>query len=101
MHLREKDTTNKRTELERYLNESFVDGDDQLDILIWWTIKFLWFSIISRMVRDLLATPISTYVFKSAFSIGSKVLDAFISSLNPPMTEADICVQNWLKTTIH
>jgi len=28
------------------------------------------------------------------------VLDTFRSSLNPPMDEALICAQNWLRTTI-
>jgi len=35
-HLREKDTIDRKNELERYLNEFVVDGDDQLDILVWW-----------------------------------------------------------------
>jgi len=47
------------------------------------------------MVRDMLATPISTIGFESAFSIKGRILDAFKSSLNQPMVEALICVQNW------
>jgi len=33
-HLREKGTRGRKSELEMYLNESVIDGDDQLDILI-------------------------------------------------------------------
>jgi len=52
------------------------------------------------MVRDVLATPISTVASESAFSTRGRVLDVFRSYLNPPMAEALICAQNWLKTTI-
>ena len=99
-HLREKDTIDRKNELERYLNESVVDGDDQLDILVWWKINTSQFPILSRMVRDVLATPISTIASESAFSTGGRVLDTLRSSLNPPMVEALICAQNWLRTTI-
>jgi len=99
-HLREKDTIDRKNKLERYLNEYVVDGDDQFDILVWWKINSSRFPILSRMVRDVLATPISTVASKSAFSTGGRVLDTFRSSLNPPMAEALICAQNWLRTTI-
>jgi len=99
-HLREKDTIDRKNELERYLNEFVVDGDDQLDILVWWKINSSRFPILSRMVRDVLATPISTIASESAFSTGGRVLDTLRSSLNPPMVEALICAQNWLRTTI-
>lgn len=50
------------------------------------------------MVRDVLATLISTIVFESAFSIGSRVLDAFRSSLNLPTVK--ILTKIWLETII-
>jgi len=99
-HLREKDTIDRKNESERYLNESVVDGDDQLDILVWWKINSSRFPILSRMVRDVLATPISTVASESAFSTRGMVLDTFRSSLNPPMAGVLIYAQNWLRTTI-
>jgi len=62
--------------------------------------KLSQFPILSRMVRDVLATPISTISSESAFNIGGRVLDTLRSSLNPPMAEALICAQNWLRITI-
>jgi len=56
--------------------------------------------ILSRVVRDELATPISIVPSKSAFSTGGRNLDAFKRYLNSPMVEALICAQNWLRTTI-
>jgi len=38
-NLREKDSIDRKNELERYLNESIVDGGDLIDILVWWKIN--------------------------------------------------------------
>jgi len=99
-HLREKYTVYRKNELERHLNEFVVNGDDKLNILDWWKINSSWFPILSRMVRDVLATPISTIAYESAFNTEGRVLDAFKICLNPSMVEALICAQNWLKTTM-
>nr|KYP42980.1 Putative AC9 transposase [Cajanus cajan] len=90
----------RKNELERYLNETCIDVDDTFDILVWWKQNSSRFPILSKMVRDILATPVSIVSLESAFSTGGRVLYAFRSSLNPQMAEALICAQNWLRSTI-
>jgi len=71
-----------------------------LIVFVWWKINSSRFSILSKMVRDVLTTPISIVAFESAFNIGSMVLNVFIISLYPPMVETLIYAQNWLRSTI-
>ncbi|KAL2904766.1 putative AC transposase [Bienertia sinuspersici] len=48
-----------------------------------------------KMARDILAIPLSTIVFKSAFRKGGRILDSFHTSLTARMAEGRICAQNW------
>ena len=45
----------------------------------------------------MLAVPISTVAFESAFSMQGRILDSFRSSLVPEMVQSLICTQNWLQ----
>lgn len=49
------------------------------------------------MARDVLAIPISTVPFKSAFSIGGNVLNPFCSSFNSSTVKVLICARDWLR----
>ncbi|KAK7331047.1 hypothetical protein VNO77_25257 [Canavalia gladiata] len=100
-HLREKSSIDDKNELDRYLAESCVDGDDKFDVLLWWKQNSSRFPFLSCMARDIFAIPVSTVASESAFSTGGRVLDTFRSSLSPEMTEALICSQNWLKPNVH
>nr|GEW70397.1 hypothetical protein [Tanacetum cinerariifolium] len=84
-----------KTELDRYLNEDVEDESDKFDILNWWKVNSPRFPVLSLLARDVLAIPISTGVSESVFSTGGRVLDAFRSSLNPPVVESLICTQDW------
>ena len=73
---------------------------DDFDILQWWKINSSRFPILSVMVRDILAIPISTVASESTFSIGGRVLDPFKSSLSPKLTQALLCAQDWLHPSL-
>lgn len=98
-HLKEKDSIDKQNELERYLEEANIKIPN-FDILLWWKQNSTRYPILSTMVRDVLASPVSTVASESAFNTGGRVLDTYRSSLNPEMAEALICTQNWVKSTI-
>ncbi|KAL9677770.1 hypothetical protein QQ045_015606 [Rhodiola kirilowii] len=91
-------TTLEKYELERYLEDDIVDeiDDPGFDNLNWWNTNLLSYKILSVMVRDVLAIPVSTVASESCFSTSGRVLDVFCSSLSPRMVEALICTQNWM-----
>jgi hypothetical protein len=99
-HLKQKESVVKKNELERYLDEERADDDVSFDILVWWKQNSCRYPVLSTMVRDVLATPVSTVASESAFNTGGRVLDTYRSSLSPQMAEALICAQNWLKPTL-
>ncbi|CAL1389175.1 unnamed protein product [Linum trigynum] len=88
------------SELERYLKVNLEDDEDKtFDILAWWKKHSGEYPIVSLMARDVLAIPVSTVAYESAFSTGGRVLDTFRSSLTPLVVESLICCQNWLRSS--
>ncbi|GKD32793.1 zinc finger BED domain-containing protein RICESLEEPER 2-like protein, partial [Tanacetum coccineum] len=75
----------------RYLNEDVEDESDNFDILNWLKVNSPRFPVLSFLARDVLAIPISMVASEYVFSIGGRVLDAFKSSLTPPIVESLIC----------
>lgn len=92
-----------KSDLDSYLNEDILvlDEKEDFDILKWWKMNANRFPILSHMVKDILAVPISTVASESAFSTGGRVLDCFRSSLTPKIVEALICTQDWLRKSQH
>lgn len=100
-HLMEKSSIDRKNELERYLDEACVVGNDKFELLVWWRQNSSRFPILSAMVKDVLATPVSTVASESAFSTGGRILDSFRSCLSPEVTEGLICTQNWLTPALY
>jgi hypothetical protein len=67
---------------------------------MWWKQNSCRYPILSKLVKDVLASPVSTVASESTFSTGGRVLDTYRSSLTPEMAEALICAQDWLKPTL-
>lgn len=86
-----------KSELDRYLNEEVEDDSETFDILSWWKVNTPRFRILSLVARDIMAIPISTVASESVFSTSGRVLDAFRSSLTPPVVESLICTQDWFR----
>ncbi|KAM6567312.1 hypothetical protein CsatA_026440 [Cannabis sativa] len=88
----------EKNEIDRYLNEDNDDLGDDFDILAWWKHNASRYKVLSRIARDVLASPISIVASESAFSTGGRILDLFRSSLSRKMVEALICSKNWLSS---
>lgn len=50
----------QKTELAKYLGEDVDPYSGKFDVLLWWKINSPRFSILTQMVKDVLAVPIST-----------------------------------------
>jgi len=92
-HIEEVNNLECITEFDRY----FLDGCEttikDVDILLWWKVNAPKYPIIAEIARDILAIPISTVAYESAFSNGGRILDPFRSSLSPLTVDALICTQ--------
>ncbi|RWW05639.1 hypothetical protein GW17_00031071 [Ensete ventricosum] len=89
-----------KSELDQYLEESLVPRIQGFDILNWWKLNNLKYPTLSKMVRDVLAIPVSMVgtgcsIFGSG--TGSRVLDDYRSSLRPETVEALFCAKDWLQ----
>ncbi|KAL4652108.1 hypothetical protein ACB092_01G209400 [Castanea dentata] len=88
-------------EIERYLAENCESRRDvKFEILGWWKANPDRYQVLSKMARDVLAVPVSTIAFESAFSTGGRILDPFTSSLSPLMVQNLVCAQNWLQAHV-
>ena len=84
--------------MERYLAEDIETDSDDFDILMWWKVNEPRFPILAKMVRDVLAIPISGVASECSFITRGLVLDPFRSSLTPKIVQSHIGVQDWLRS---
>ena len=85
----------------QYLHEEVDEAslDDQFDVLAWWKLKAPKFPKLARLVRDILAVPISTVASESTFSSSGRILSPTRNRLNNQSITSLICAQDWLKAS--
>ncbi|XP_057958509.1 zinc finger BED domain-containing protein RICESLEEPER 2-like [Malania oleifera] len=86
-----------KSELDRYLGEDCEKDVEGFDVLEWWRLNSQRFLVLSHMVHDVLAVPISTVASESVFSTGGCVPNAFRISLTLKIVQALICTQDWIR----
>ncbi|XP_020272159.1 zinc finger BED domain-containing protein RICESLEEPER 2-like [Asparagus officinalis] len=89
-----------KSELEKFLSEDVEADQSNFDILAYWKVNSARFPILSRMVYDVLAIPISIVTSESTFSTGGRVLDPFRSSLTPRMVQSLVYTFDWLQNLL-
>ncbi|XP_065625466.1 zinc finger BED domain-containing protein RICESLEEPER 1-like [Quercus suber] len=88
-------------EVDKYLAKN-CDGrrDVNFEVLGWWKDNSSRYLMLSKVAKDVLAIPVSTVAFESAFSTEGRIVDPFRSSLSPLMVQNLVCAQNWLQATV-
>ena len=84
-----------KNDVDRYLSDPSKELDN-FDVLAWWKANEFKYRVLSKIAQDVLAVPVSTISFESAFSKGGRILDSFRSPLTPKTVEALISTQNWI-----
>ncbi|XP_052489422.1 zinc finger BED domain-containing protein RICESLEEPER 1-like [Gossypium raimondii] len=96
-YLNESSTRSEKSQLDIYLEEAKLELNSQIDVLDYWSKSSVRYNELSLLARDLLAIPISTVAFESAFSMGKKVITPLRSSLKPKTVQAVVCLDDWMQ----
>ncbi|TXG47467.1 hypothetical protein EZV62_026761 [Acer yangbiense] len=86
-----------KSDLDKYLEEPLFPRNVDFNVLNWWKVHTPRYPILSMMARNILGIPMSKVESESAFNIGRRVLDNDRSSLHPPLVQALICSQDWMR----
>ncbi|XP_058785499.1 zinc finger BED domain-containing protein RICESLEEPER 2-like [Vicia villosa] len=87
-----------KSELQDYLDEGiYIPKSASFCALDWWRNNSMKYKILSKMVADILAIPISIVASESTFSAGGRVIDEHRSKLNQESVEALICGGDWFR----
>ncbi|GAA0178633.1 hypothetical protein LIER_42179 [Lithospermum erythrorhizon] len=94
----------EHTDLDVYLGESLFDENEdkndaspaRFDVLEWWKVNEPKYS--SKMAKDILSIPITTFASESTFSAGGRVIDDRRASMKPETVEVLLCAADWVRT---
>lgn len=87
-------STKSKSEVNRYLVESCEEVEPTFDLLNWWKVDSVNYSILSKTAHDIIAILVSTMASEYIFNMVGRVFNYFQSSLSPIMEDDLICVQN-------
>ena len=88
-----------RSELDVYLDEGlFFSQDYKFDALAWWKEKSMKFRILSKLVANVLAVPITIEAYKATFSVGGRVIDPYRPSLALETMQMLIYTCDWCRS---
>ena len=84
--------------MDLYLDEGNLDPNffDKLDVLSYWRDRRDRYPNLSKMACDMLSISITIVTSESAFSLSSRVLTKYHSSILLENVETLILTQNWL-----
>ena len=84
-----------KSKLESYLVERVYIIEDNskssFNALEWWKNNSLKYKVLSKMVVNILAIPISTVALESTFNSGGRAIDEYRAKLNEEPIEILIC----------
>ncbi|XP_042380427.1 zinc finger BED domain-containing protein RICESLEEPER 2-like [Zingiber officinale] len=93
-------STEHKSDLDYYLEESLLPRTSEFDILCWWKTNGIKYPILHDIAKDVLAIPVTTVASESTFSTSGRVLNAHRSKLHSKTVEALMCARDWLWSEI-
>ncbi|XP_042432585.1 zinc finger BED domain-containing protein RICESLEEPER 2-like [Zingiber officinale] len=93
-------STEHKSDLDYYLEESLLPRTSEFDILCWWKTNGIKYPILHDIAKDVLAIPVATVASESTFNTSGRVLNAHRSKLHSKTVEALMCARDWLWSEI-
>ncbi|KAL4569209.1 hypothetical protein LXL04_024844 [Taraxacum kok-saghyz] len=81
------------TELQSYLNEHPIKYNKNFDILSWWKLNGMQYTIVAQMAKDILGIQISTVASKSTFSTGRRSRMPKMDNVNDMLDDDDVTIE--------